>query len=35
MIDPITAIAAASAAYKGLNAIVSAGQELENCTSQL
>ena len=35
MIDPITAIAAASAAYKGLNAVVSAGQELENCTSQL
>ena len=35
MIDPITAIAAASAAYKGLNAVVSAGQELENCTNQL
>ena len=35
MIDPITAIAAASAAYKGLKTIVGAGQELENCTTQL
>jgi len=35
MIDPITAIAAASAAYKGLTAVVGAGQELENCTNQL
>lgn len=35
MIDPITAIAAASAAYKGLTKIVQAGQELENCTESL
>lgn len=35
MIDPLTAIAAASAAYKGLTKIVQAGQELENCTNQL
>ncbi len=35
MIDPITAIAAASAAYKGLTKVVQAGQELENCTNQL
>jgi len=35
MIDPLTAIAAASAAYKGLTKIVQAGQELENCTDQL
>ena len=35
MIDPVTAIAAASAAYKGLSAVVQAGQDLENCTHQL
>ena len=35
MIDPLTAIAAASAAYKGLTKVVQAGQELENCTNQL
>jgi len=35
MIDPLTAIAAASAAYKGLTKIVQAGQELENCTESL
>ena len=35
MIDPLTAISAASAAYKGLTKKVQAGQELENCTDQL
>ena len=35
MIDPLTAIAAASAAYKGLTKIVQAGQELESCTESL
>ena len=35
MIDPFTAIAAASAAYKGLTAVIQAGQELEGCTESL
>ena len=35
MIDPFTAIAAATAAYKGLTAVIQAGQELEGCTESL
>lgn len=35
MIDPITAIAAATAAYKGLTSVIQAGQELEGCTESL
>ena len=35
MIDPFTAIAAATAAYKGLTAVIQAGQELESCTESL
>jgi len=35
MIDPITAMAVASAAYKGLTAVIQAGQELEGCTESL
>tara|TARA_B100000768_G_scaffold181242_1_gene203481 strand:- start:446 stop:928 length:483 start_codon:yes stop_codon:yes gene_type:complete len=35
MIDPLTAIAAATAAYKGLTAVIQAGQELEGCTESL
>ena len=35
MIDPITAIATANAAFKGLQVMVAKGREIEDCVSQL
>ena len=35
MIDPITAFAAASAAFKGIKTLVSAGREVEDVTRQI
>ena len=35
MIDPVTAFAAATAAFKGVKALVSAGRELEDVSKQL
>ena len=35
MIDPITAIAAATAAFNGIKKIVATGREIEDCVSQL
>ena len=35
MIDPITAFTAASAAFKGIKALVHAGREVEDVTSQI
>ena len=35
MIDPITAISAATAAFNGLKKLVATGREIEDCVSQL
>ena len=35
MIDPVTAFAAAQAAYKGVKMLVGAGREIQDVTSQL
>ena len=35
MLDPISAIAAATAAYKSIQSLVSHGQDLEKCVGQL
>jgi len=35
MIDPITAISAATAAFNGIKQIVAAGREIEDCVGQL
>ena len=35
MIDPITAISAATAAYNGLRQLVATGREIEDCVTQL
>ena len=35
MIDPVTAIATANAAFKGLQMMVSKGREIEDCVGQL
>ena len=35
MIDPITAFAAANAAFKGVKALVGAGRELQDVSQQL
>lgn len=35
MIDPITAIAAATAAFNGIKQLVAAGREIEDCVGQL
>ena len=35
MIDPVTAIATANAAFKGIQMMVAKGREIEDCVGQL
>ena len=35
MLDPITAIATATAAFNGVKKLVAAGKELEDCMGQM
>ena len=35
MIDPVTAIATANAAFKGVQMMIAKGREIEDCVSQL